>query len=67
MFSLCSCLYSWAGAKDVVKSDIQAGRQCFSNFFFSRGFPSHGVPGISMVSGFQVSRNYRHQIKMKSR
>ena len=68
-FALCSCLHSQAGAKDVLNNDIQVRKQCFS--ILSREFSSHGGSGrvcrMIMVSGFQVSQNYRPQMKMKSK
>ena len=62
VFPLCSCLYSWVGAKDVLHNDTQFGRD---HFYFSRGFSSHGGSGyvnvirVSVISESFVQRVIR--------
>ena len=68
VFPMCSCLYSWVGAKDVLDSDIKVGRQCF-HLYFPRGFSSHGgyvnVIRVSVISESSTHRSKGHQMKMK--
>ena len=63
---LCLCVYSWVGGKDVLDSDIYAGRQRFSVFFSGWIFflTEGGVFQFFRVSGTFL-RIYRHQMKIK--